>query len=200
MTATATFEHEDDVILGRILDAAADLFLRFGVRRTTMDDVARAARVGRNTVFRRVGSKEELIRAVAVRELRRILTQLDQVAAEAASPLERLVGVFATTVGAMRAHPMMGGAAAERPDEFAELSVLEAGNLMELSTAYLVGILRGDQERGDLPGDLDVAMVAELVVRLVHSVFLVPALARPLESDAELRAFAADVLRPHLMR
>jgi AcrR family transcriptional regulator len=200
MTATASLDTDDDVVLGRILDAAADLFLRYGVRRTTMDDVARAARVGRNTVFRRVGSKEELVRAVAVRELRRILVQLDQVVVAAASPLDRLVGVFATTVRAMRAHPMMGGAAAERPDEFAELSVLEAGNLMELSTAYLVGVLRADQERGELPADVDIESLAELVVRLVHSVFLVPSLARPLESDAELRAFAADVLRPHLGR
>lgn len=196
--AAPPVDEDDDVVLGRILDAASELFLRHGVRRTTMDDVARTARVGRNTVFRRLGSKDELVRAVFVRELRRVFGRLDRVVAAGATPLDRLVGVFATTVGALRTHPMMGSAAVERPDEFAELSVLEAGNLMQLSTEYVLGLLRADVARGDLPADLAVETVAEIVVRLVHSVVLVPHLGCPLESDAHLRAFAAGVLGPHL--
>lgn len=191
---------DDDAVLGRILDAAADQFLKHGVRRTTMDDVARRAKVGRNTVFRRVGSKDELVRAVLERELRRVFADLDRVARSGSDPLDRMTAVFATTVTALRAHPMMHNAFVERPDEFAELSVFEAGNLMRLSTAYLTGLLLAEQERGDLPGELAVDVVAEIVVRLVHSVVLVPNLSHPLESDAELRAFAAAVLRPHLER
>lgn len=196
--AAPMVDEDDDAVLGRILDAAADQFLRHGVRRTTMDDVARRARVGRNTVFRRLGSKDELVRAVFVRELRRVFAELDRVVAAGATPLDRLVGVFATTVTALRTHPMMGSAAVERPDEFAELSVLEAGNLMNLSTDYVIGLLRADVTRGELSADLAVETVAEIVVRLVHSVVLVPHLACPLKSDAELRAFASGVLRPHL--
>lgn len=186
----------EDAVLVRILDAAAEQLVRYGVRRTTMDDVARAAGVGRNTVFRRLGSKDDLVRAVFERELRRLFADLDRVVAAGRDPLERTAGVFAATVTAIRAHPIAGSAG--RPDELAELSAFASGDLMSLSTAYLTGVLQADRERGELPADCPVEIVAETVVRLVHSTVLVPHLASPLQSEPELQAFAVRLLRPHL--
>lgn len=190
----------EDAVLVRILDAAAEQLVRYGVRRTTMDDVARAARVGRNTVFRRLGSKDDLVRAVVERELRRLFADLDRVVAAGENPLERTAGVFAATVTAIRAHPITRAGFAERPEEIAELSAFAGGDLMRLSTAYLTGLLRADRERGELAADCPVEIVAETVVRLVHSAVLVPRLASPLQSESELRAFAVRLLRPHLDR
>ncbi len=196
--ASPVVEDDGDAVLTRILDAAAEQFARHGVRRTSMDDVARRARVGRNTVFRRLGSKDELVRAVLGRELQRLFADLELVVAAESDPLERVAGVFVTTVGAIRAHPMIRGALAEHPDEVAELSVFASGELMGLSTIYLTGVLEAEAARGSLPAGFQVDVVAETVVRLVHSVVLVPHLARPLESANDLRAFAVAVLRPHL--
>jgi len=52
----------------RILRAAFDRIALAGLARTTMEDVARAARVSRQTVYRYFASKEHLITALVLRE------------------------------------------------------------------------------------------------------------------------------------
>lgn len=47
----------------KILDAAIRTFLRYGARKTSMNDIAQAAGVSRQTLYDLFGSKEELIRA-----------------------------------------------------------------------------------------------------------------------------------------
>jgi len=59
-----------------ILDAAEDCFALAGVRRTTIDDIAAAAGVSRITVYRRTGSRDDIVLAVLVRITRRYLRSL----------------------------------------------------------------------------------------------------------------------------
>ncbi|NLR72975.1 TetR/AcrR family transcriptional regulator [Novosphingobium sp. ERN07] len=59
--ATTTIEQ-------RILDAAFACFERFGVGKTTMDDVARTAKVSRQSVYRHFAGKDDLLDAVCCRE------------------------------------------------------------------------------------------------------------------------------------
>src|SRR5205807_10543318 len=65
-----------DALSERILDAALELAAASGLRRLTMDDVARRAGVGRMTVYRRFGGHGKLIDALAVRECRRCLERI----------------------------------------------------------------------------------------------------------------------------
>ncbi|WP_040697921.1 helix-turn-helix domain-containing protein, partial [Nocardia vinacea] len=53
----------------RILDAALVQFSKVGVKKTTIEDVARQAGVDRVTVYRRVGSRDDLVQAVISREV-----------------------------------------------------------------------------------------------------------------------------------
>src|SRR5437764_209623 len=63
----------EDTMAARVLDAALELVAGSGFRHLTMDDVARRARVGRMTVYRRFGTRQALIEALAVRECRHCL-------------------------------------------------------------------------------------------------------------------------------
>lgn len=84
----------------RLLDAAATVFLRYGYRKTSMDDIARAAGVSRQGLYLHFATKEDLFRA-AVQYL------LDGALAEALSHLsetdraleEQLVGAFDAWLG-----------------------------------------------------------------------------------------------------
>ena len=51
-----------------ILTATVQCIGRFGLDRFSIDDVAQTAGVGRATVFRRFGSKEEIVRRAIARE------------------------------------------------------------------------------------------------------------------------------------
>ncbi|MDX3911517.1 MAG: TetR/AcrR family transcriptional regulator [Sphingobium sp.] len=78
----------------RILDAATELFMERGFGRTTLDQVAAAARVGNTTLYKRYPGKEPLFTAVIHRSVERAVRQL-HVKARQSTPEARLrhVGV-----------------------------------------------------------------------------------------------------------
>ena len=62
----------------RIAQAALEQFTEFGIHRTSIEDIARRAGVSRVTVYRNVGSKDEVIRLVMAREAQRAMKEIDQ--------------------------------------------------------------------------------------------------------------------------
>ena len=72
---------QNEQIRAKILRAADATYRRYGLRRTSMDDVAEAAGVSRATVYNYFTNKRELVAAIAASEetrvLRRAIKQLD---------------------------------------------------------------------------------------------------------------------------
>src|SRR3954464_15332843 len=58
------------------LDAVERCLTRFGIRRTSMTDIARELGVARTTLYRQVGSLEEAISLVTSRRFHRFLDEL----------------------------------------------------------------------------------------------------------------------------
>src|SRR5688500_15379580 len=58
----------------RLLDSAAELLLRWGYQRVTIDDVAKHAGIGKGTVYLHFRTKEALFLTVLLRAHRRILS------------------------------------------------------------------------------------------------------------------------------
>ena len=77
-----------------ILDAAERLFVRYGYRKSSMDDVAREAGIAKGTVYLYYAGKEALFRALLERTGANVL-QASETAAHAPLPFEdRLFGVL----------------------------------------------------------------------------------------------------------
>jgi AcrR family transcriptional regulator len=77
----------------KILDVAADMLVRHGYRRVTIDDVAGAAGIGKGTVYLHWKTREELFGAVFAREVRAAVA--DMVTALRADPAVALLHRFA---------------------------------------------------------------------------------------------------------
>jgi AcrR family transcriptional regulator len=90
---------DDDPKRCRLLEAALSVFVRFGFRKTSMDEVARAANVSRQGLYLHYPAKEDLFRAAVEHALK---TSLEAATARLAAdaPLEeRLCGAFDEWVG-----------------------------------------------------------------------------------------------------
>ncbi|MGH3664131.1 MAG: helix-turn-helix domain-containing protein [Micromonosporaceae bacterium] len=72
----------------RILDAAYELMLAIGMRRMTMADIGRRARVSRATLYRRWPNVQAVVAALVTREWSTIATASFQVAAESAASFQ----------------------------------------------------------------------------------------------------------------
>ncbi|WP_405780224.1 TetR/AcrR family transcriptional regulator [Streptomyces sp. NBC_00859] len=78
-----------------VLDAALTTFARFGYRKTSMEEVAQAARISRPGLYFLFSSKELLFRAAVTQALEHDIGAVEDVLADTARPLpERLVEAF----------------------------------------------------------------------------------------------------------
>ena len=87
----------------RILDTAEEVLRRFGPRKTTVVDVARALDVSHGTVYRHFASKSALRDAVSERWLHRVSEPLWQVARGKGPADKRLRRWFDTLIAVKRA-------------------------------------------------------------------------------------------------
>ncbi|MGH8964708.1 MAG: TetR/AcrR family transcriptional regulator, partial [Actinomycetes bacterium] len=65
-----------DPRLERVLDSAADLLVRWGYQRVTIDEVARHAGIGKGTVYLHFRSKDALFLTVLLRVHRRMVERM----------------------------------------------------------------------------------------------------------------------------
>lgn len=67
---------KDEKIILEILEAARILFTRYGLKKTTMDDVGKAVGKGKSTLYYYFPGKTELFEAVVADELKRLLKDI----------------------------------------------------------------------------------------------------------------------------
>ena len=83
-----------------LLDAAFAVFVRYGYRKTSMDEVARAAHLSRQGLYLHFSSKDELFRATVEHALDTALAAATAGLRDGARPIgERLVHAFDEWVG-----------------------------------------------------------------------------------------------------
>lgn len=180
-----------------ILDAALAEAVAFGLRRATMDEVARRAGVGRMTVYRRFGTKDELLRRLIVREAYRLVAAVGDATKAEPDLADRIVTGFVTVLRLTRDHPLIDRLVRVEPEVLTELSTLEHPDFVGLGRAFIAAELRRAQADGTI-ADVDPDQVAEVVVRLVISFVVLPRSVVDVTDDAAARTFARSVLVPIL--
>jgi AcrR family transcriptional regulator len=188
----------DDALSERILDAAYELFLSFGLRRTTVDAIAKRAGVGRPTLYRRFRDKDAIVQAVLMRESRRLIAEVGEQVACVREPEEMLVRAFVLATRTVAEHPLTRRLLDTEPELMLPHLTLEAGPLIELGHALIGAPARALKAKGHF-GGLDVDLLLEVMARLFVSVVISPS--RRLDaSEEKLERLADGFLRPMLGR
>jgi len=104
----------------RILDAAAELIQRWGYKKTTIEDIARRAEVGKGTIYLHWKTREDLFIALLLRERLRALKDVEtQLAADPeGATLHGSVKYF--TLGVLN-NPLLRAAIQQDNDTWSEL-------------------------------------------------------------------------------
>jgi len=85
--------------LGQILDGTYECLARYGVRRTTMDDIAGAVGISRSALYQYVRNKDDAFRRLARRFHEEALEQARAAAEAEGTPEERVRGVLGAKLG-----------------------------------------------------------------------------------------------------
>ncbi|WP_027008506.1 TetR/AcrR family transcriptional regulator [Conexibacter woesei] len=190
---------DEAAIDDRILDAALELISAFGAGRTSIDDIAARAGVGRATVFRRFKTKDAVVERLLARETQRFLAQLRAAIAATSDPATSVVEAFFFVVRYFTTHPLLDRLA--RMESQALVDALRAGepSAFEIGTDFVAQRLRSGQRRGKIPQS-DADLLADALVRLTLSYLLIPSRRIDLRDDDEIRAFARTALAPLVTR
>lgn len=193
----AGVEHDRDGTAQRILEGALALLEDFGLRRMTMEDVARRVRMSRVTIYRRFANKDALVRAVLLRELRRFFVAIEDSVVGLETTEERLIEGFAFALQFLHDHTLLNRFLRTEPEVLLPYLTIDAGPVLDAAREFLADRLGEEIEAGRL-GPLDVQVTGELLARLVLSFFLTPHSVVPLATPEDARRFARLYLAPTL--
>src|ERR1700752_5213351 len=120
----------------RLLDAALEQFLDVGVRRSSMEDVARRAGVSRVTVYRRFAAKDRLAEAVLLREVQRYIQEVRRLMLSYPDVGDRIEAVFVHVMRTVRDHPLITRLLRLEPDLVLPLLTVKGGPVIAIGTAF----------------------------------------------------------------
>lgn len=198
LTAAVAGVDDDDETSARILDVAYELFCQIGIQRSTMEDVARRSGVSRITVYRRFATKGALVDQVIRREVRRYFDQFLIDIEHAETAADRVVLGFVSSLRAFRRNPLIGGLMAADPNALVPSTIGDGGRTLATVRAFVAGQLRREQDAGNVSSDVNVEIVAELMVRVCSSFLVIPSHIVDLDDDEQLSDLARQFLVPML--
>ncbi|MFC8046692.1 TetR/AcrR family transcriptional regulator [Nocardia sp. NPDC057353] len=179
-----------------IMDAALDRILQVGIRRASLEDIARRAGINRITIHRRFAGKDNLVEAVLQRETRRMLAEVTAIATTAQGVEAQLEETILYVLLQTGIHRLVTQLLRVAPEEALGFYTVQGERLVAIGIDYIVGMLTHAQEAG-LVARYDPRPVAELVARLAHSLMLTPGGGSVDFTDPELaRAFVRHSLVP----
>lgn len=184
-----------DAAAQAILDAALAEFDRHGIRRVSLEDVARRAGVSRTTIYRRFANREELVAAVMDRENARLFTDIADELKEARPQSNYYVEAFTSAILRSRRHRVLNRMITDEP----ALTLDLAGRHYRAAVTRIEQALQAVFPPGfaDRIGSRAVSELADTTWRYAMMALLLPT-ADPLDTAEDIRAFATRHFLPSL--
>ncbi|MEM9454392.1 MAG: helix-turn-helix domain-containing protein [Myxococcota bacterium] len=154
----------------RILDVAVELFLRHGYDKTTIAEIARAAGIGKGSVYLHFRNKEELLDMLFLRELH-AYSEAWFAAVMAAPQGGTLGGMYKAMIQALdgsrfitavlrRDGTVLGAHLMRRPD-----SILQASARGQMTRHEVIALM---QQAGAVRDDIDAKVIAHMIDMLAQ--------------------------------
>lgn len=181
----------------RLIDAAEACFSRFGVAKTTLDDIATEAGVSRATVYRYFdGGRDEIILGVVLREANKFLEALQRRVQRQSDLADAIVEGVMYTVASVRNNDHL--ALLFAPEVAGQTTTIAGAStaLFEMTTDFLRPIFEQARRDGQLRDGVIAEDAAEFVLRIILSVLAVDGPRRRSEAKERqfLRTFCAGAI------
>ncbi|WP_084505624.1 TetR/AcrR family transcriptional regulator [Nocardia harenae] len=179
----------------RLLESAFSAFLDFGIKRTSMGEIARRAGISPATLYRRFESKNDLVEAVTVREAQRFVAEIDSRVRTVSDSDDQLVEIFVAFITAIAGNQLLRRLLRTEPELILPKLTTGAGPVLAIGRTYLAEKLRELGEPGTAE-QVDPDLVAEIMARLALSLALTPDGLIPIDDAEAGRDFARRTLLP----
>jgi AcrR family transcriptional regulator len=171
----------------QILTAAVDAATVHGITKLSMGDVARAAKLSRQTLYRHFPSKDALIAEVVVNETSALIAKVIAAGMDHDDPRDALEAGLLAALRATRDHPLLDRLVHTEPEALLPLLITDGGPVMTQVRSVVESIMA--ERMSGLTG-LPLRRLADIVTRLLISY----AVSAPDDPPEEVAAFVATFL------
>jgi len=178
-------------MVGRILDAGEQCIHRYGIRRTSMGEVARVGKLSRGSIYRHFRDKESLVEGVFRRRQESFLNRTEPQLLKQATLVDKVV------------ESVLAGRKDMREGIFASLAEIEPETLAMMfldprfyqrSVSFWPPHVRLAQESGEIGAGVDVRVATDLIIRLAVSLVMFPEIGLELHTRRALRTYVERVI------
>lgn len=190
LPAGGVVENRD--IRTRIVDAVASLAATTGLRKLSMDEVARNAGVGRATLYNYFPGRDALIAAAVESQLAVFFAEVAAVRDRYESQDDQLIHGFAHAYRLLREHPGLKAVLRLNPDLLLPYLIADSSIALDLGRVFVESAMHLPD---NVPHETR-AQFAEQVARAFHTLILIPANTFGLEQPDGPENYARDFLIP----
>lgn len=159
----------------RLLAATYRCVERFGLGKTTIDDIAKESGVSRATIYRQfAGGRDELLLETVGWELSNYFNRLADQVRDAPSLTELLRRGLAFAHRSVAEHAVLRKVMETEPERLLPLLTTEAAKTLPFIADFLLPYLRREAEAGRLRPGVDIDRAAEYLARSILSLIGAP--------------------------
>ena len=178
----------------RVLEGALVCVGRYGLARTTVDDVASASGVSRATIYRHFpGGRDQIVADTVAWEQGRFFARLGEAVAGAPDLCVLLENALSFARRALAEHTVFQRVVQTEPERLLPLLTVESFRILPMIAGFLVPYLEWERDAGRLRPGADIAGTADYLARMVLSCIGAPGV-YDFDDPAEIRLLVREQL------
>ena len=160
----------DVALRERVLEGAYECVARFGIAKTTIEDVVKESGVSRASVYRAFpGGKDQLLRAAVGWEMQRFFGRLADAVAGADDFASLVEDGLMFAHSAVHGHEVLQKVLITEPETLLPLLTTEQERPLQFITDFLLPYLKREREAGRVLEAVDLEESADFVARMILS-------------------------------
>lgn len=187
----------DDPMVVRILDAAEQCIHRFGIRRTSMGEVARVGQLSRGSIYLHFGDKKSLVDGVFRRRQQEYLNRAEADLEKLPSLVDKVTHSVVT--GRRQSSEGIFASLAETEPETVAAMYLDP-SFYQRSVAFWPPHIEQAKALGEIDPEVDTTAATDFIMRLAVSMVMFPTMGLKLNTRPQVRAYLQRVLLSGLGR
>ncbi|OBH64984.1 TetR family transcriptional regulator [Mycobacterium colombiense] len=152
----------------QILDAANECFTQLGIQRTSVQDVARMAKVSRGTIYRYFVDRDVLIEAAIEHGAQRFYREVAAAMEDKTTLAEKLGAMAETNAKILLEHRTRNRLMADDAELMRHM-VSDGDSAVRRTTKFLEPYVREAQKRGEVGARVNVTAASEWLARIIYS-------------------------------
>ena len=158
----------------RVLQASQALYIRVGFNGVTMDDVARAAGIGRATLYRHFDNRDEVLLGVIENEARAIAARVENKIRRFRTPGDYIIEGMLEAREEVIANPLLSEILQGGDSRSINRVLFHTDRLTNIGLEIMLPVIQRAQERGELKTEMSFAMLLEWIMRMLLSLLTIP--------------------------